>query len=129
VVAAGLADMHVHTWHDDDLTLFLAAGVTTVHNMWGVEQHVTWRSQIARCERLGPTIVTAGSLTDGGPPDWPGSVVLTESGDAEQLVSRQKAIGYDFLKPVSQLSKQAYQALAAAASDTGWCSPVTFRVQ
>src|SRR5215831_10072643 len=26
-VMPGLADMHVHTWHTDDLTLFLAAGV------------------------------------------------------------------------------------------------------
>jgi hypothetical protein len=44
----GLADMHVHTWYDDDRVLFLAAGVTTVRNMWGVPQHLTWQSQIAR---------------------------------------------------------------------------------
>jgi len=54
----GLADMHVHTWVDDDLTMFLAAGVTTVRNMWGIPQHLTWRSQIARGERLGPTIIS-----------------------------------------------------------------------
>jgi Amidohydrolase family len=115
----GLADMHVHTWDEDDLTMFVAAGVTTVRNMWGVRQHLTWRSQIARGERLGPTIVTAGPLIDGEPPDWPGSVVLTDPGGADKLVTAQKAAGYDFLKPVSRLSREAYAALAAAAERHG----------
>ncbi|HTE52866.1 MAG TPA: hypothetical protein VK698_18560, partial [Kofleriaceae bacterium] len=115
----GLADMHVHTWYDDDLTLFLAAGVTTIRNMWGVPQHLTWRSQIARGERLGPTIVTAGSLIDGAPPDWPGSVVLASPQGAEPLVIAQKAAGYDFLKPVSRLTAAAYRALAAAGERHG----------
>jgi hypothetical protein len=115
----GLADMHVHTWSEDDLTMFLAAGVTMIRNMWGVEQHLTWRSQIARGDRLGPTIFTAGSLIDGEPPDWPGSVVLTNPADADQLVIAQKAAGYDFLKPVSRLSREAYAALAAAGKRHG----------
>ena len=115
----GLADMHVHTWSEDDMALFLAAGVTTVRNMWGIEQHVAWRSQIASGKRIGPTLITAGSLIDGEPPDWPGSVVLAQAGNAEQLVLRQKASGYDFLKPVSQLSKPAYAQLAAAAERHG----------
>jgi imidazolonepropionase-like amidohydrolase len=115
----GLADMHVHTWHDDDLTMFVAAGVTTIRNMWGVEQHLAWRSQIARGERLGPTIVTAGALIDGDPPDWPGSAVLRRAEDAEALVAAQKAAGYDFLKPVNQLSRAAYEALAAAGERHG----------
>jgi imidazolonepropionase-like amidohydrolase len=115
----GLADMHVHTWYDDDLTLFLAAGVTTVRNMWGVEQHLRWRSQIARGERLGPTLVTSGALIDGDPPDWPGSLVLRDPADAEQLVIQQKAAGYDFLKSVSKLSAASYEALIAAARRHG----------
>lgn len=115
----GLADMHVHTWRDDDLTMFLAAGVTTIRNMWGIEQHLAWRSQIARGERLGPTIVTAGPLIDGDPPDWPGSVVLLRAEDADAIVAAQKAAGYDFLKSVNQLSRAAYEALAAAAERHG----------
>ena len=115
----GLADMHVHTWDADDLALFLAAGVTTVRNMWGVPQHLTWRSQIARGERLGPTIVTAGALIDGAPPDWPGSIVLTSPDAAEPLVIAQKAAGYDFLKSVSRLTPAAYRALAAAGERHG----------
>ena len=115
----GLADMHVHTWSDDDLTMFLAAGVTTIRNMWGTEQHLAWRSQIARGERLGPTIITAGPLIDGDPPDWPGSVVLTNPDDADKIVTAQKAAGYDFLKSVEQLSRESYEALAAAGKRHG----------
>src|SRR5262249_55123019 len=63
----GLADMHVHTWYDDDLTLFVAAGVTTIRNMWGVPQHLAWRAQVARGERVGPTRITPGPPSDGGP--------------------------------------------------------------
>jgi imidazolonepropionase-like amidohydrolase len=111
----GLADMHVHTWRDDDLSMFVAAGVTTIRNMWGIEQHLRWRSQIARGERLGPTIITAGPLIDGDPPDWPGSTVLTNPADADKVVVEQKAAGYDFLKSVNQLSREAYAALVAAA--------------
>lgn len=115
----GLADMHVHTWYDDDLVLFIAAGVTTIRNMWGVPQHLTWRSQIARGERLGPTIITAGALIDGAPPDWPGSIVLASPDAAEPLVIAQKAAGYDFLKSVARLTPAAYRALAAAGERHG----------
>jgi hypothetical protein len=115
----GLADMHVHTWQEDDMALFLAAGVTTIRNMWGVPQHLAWRAQVARGERLGPTIVTAGSLIDGEPPDWAGSVVLGSPDAAEALVAAQQAAGYDFLKPVSRLTPEAYRALAAAGERHG----------
>ena len=36
----GLVDMHVHTWRDDDLTMFVAAGVTTIRNR--THCPVTW---------------------------------------------------------------------------------------
>jgi hypothetical protein len=114
-VMPGLADMHVHLWNKDDLTLFLAAGVTTVRNMFGAPRHLTWRSQIAAGQWIGPTIVTAGPIIDGDPPVWPGSAVLDDPADADKLVAEQKAAGYDFVKPYSGLSFEAYQALVAAA--------------
>jgi imidazolonepropionase-like amidohydrolase len=115
----GLADMHVHTWMESDLTLFIAAGVTTVRNMFGNDQHLAWRSEIARGERLGPTIVTAGPIIDGEPPVWPGSAVLAKPADADKIVAEQKAQGYDFLKVYSRLSREAYEALAAAGKRQG----------
>jgi imidazolonepropionase-like amidohydrolase len=115
----GLADMHVHIWSENDLTMFLAAGVTTIRNLFGSDLHLSWRSQIARGERLGPTIVTAGPLIDGDPPIWPGSTVLVNPADADKIVADQKAAGYDFLKPYSRLSRPAYEALAAAGKRHG----------
>jgi hypothetical protein len=115
----GLADMHVHVWNKDELTLFLAAGVTTVRNMFGERRHLAWRSQIAAGEWIGPTIVTAGPIIDGDPPVWPASAVLDDPSDADKLVAEQKAAGYDFLKPYARLSFEAYQALAAAAKRHG----------
>jgi hypothetical protein len=109
VADARLTDMHVPTWDEDELTMFVAAGVTTVRNMWGAPQHLTWRSDRTR-RAAGPTIVTAGPLIDGDPPDWPGSVMLTDPAGADALVAEQKAAGYDFLKPVSRLSRAAFAA-------------------
>lgn len=118
-VMPGLADMHVHLGNKDDLTLFLAAGVTTVRNMFGEPRHLTWRSQIAAGAWIGPTIVTAGPIIDGDPPEWPGSAVLDEPADADKIVAEQKAAGYDFLEPNTGLSFEAYQALVAAAKHHG----------
>jgi imidazolonepropionase-like amidohydrolase len=115
----GLADMHVHTWRDDDLTMFVAAGVTTIRNMWGVPEHLLWRSELASGARFGPTLVTAGALIDGDPPDWAGSIVLTNPADADAIVVAQKAAGYDFLKSVNRLTREAYAALVAAAARHG----------
>src|SRR5262249_1400043 len=81
--------------------------------------HLVWRSQIARGEWIGPTIVTAGPIIDGDPPVWPGSTVLDGPADADQVVTEQKAAGYDFLKPYARLSRGAYDALAAAARRHG----------
>ena len=114
-VMPGLADMHVHLWNKDELTLFLAAGVTTVRNMFGDPRHLTWRSQIAAGQWIGPAIVTAGPIIDADPPVWPGSAVLDDPSDAEKIAAEQKAAGYDFLEPYSGLSFDAYQALVAAA--------------
>jgi hypothetical protein len=115
----GLTDMHVHVFGDDQLAMLVAAGVTTVRNMYGSEQHLAWRDRIARGELLGPTIVTAGPLIDGDPPIWPGSTVLVNPADADKVVTDQKAAGYDFLKPYARLSRPAYEALAAAGKRHG----------
>ncbi len=115
----GLADMHVHTFSEHDLTLFVAGGVTTVRVLWGSPQHLAWRAEIARGERLGPSIVTASPIIDGDPPVWPGSIVLTDPAEADRLVGELKAKGYDFLKPYSRLSREAYDALVAAGKKHG----------
>jgi len=115
----GLADMHVHIQQPEDLTMFVAAGVTTVRNMWGMEMHLEMREKISRGELLGPRIVTAGPILDGDPPVWPGSEVVTDPASAEQIVADQAKAGYDFIKPYSGLTAPVYDALVAAAKGHG----------
>jgi imidazolonepropionase-like amidohydrolase len=117
----GLADMHVHLPHDADgnpgmLGLFVANGVTTVRNMWGIPVHLQWRSQIAAGELHGPTIYTTGPITDGDPPLWPGSALVTEPEQAEPELLAQKAAGYDAMKVMTNLRPEVYDAILAASA-------------
>lgn len=115
----GLADMHVHLWMEDDLTLFVANGVTTVRNMFGSPQQLAWREEIAANQRFGPRLYTAGPIIDGNPPVWPGSTVLVDPAKAEAVVLAQKEAGYDFLKAYSRLPAAAFHALAEAGKKHG----------
>lgn len=115
----GLADMHVHVWDEDDLTLLLANGVTTVRNMYGAPLHLAWRKKIEAGELVGPSIYTAGPIVDGNPPVWPGSTVLTDPAKAEAVVLEQKEAGYDFLKVYARLPLDAYDELLRAAKKHG----------
>lgn len=112
----GLADMHVHILIADQLTLFVANGVTTVRNMVGTPVHLFWRDQIGKGDLLGPTIYTAGPMIDGSPPAFPFfSAVVKTPKQARRVVAAQKEAGYDFLKVFNGVPKDAYDALMEAA--------------
>lgn len=67
----GLADMHAHLNLDPDpdfMRLFLAEGVTTIRNLNALPDHLEWRDQVMRGDRIGPTIYTSGPVIV-GPPD------------------------------------------------------------
>jgi Amidohydrolase family len=118
----GLADMHVHLPHNADagpgvLELFVANGVTTVRNMWGVPVHLQWRSRVAAGEMLGPTIYTTGPITDGDPPLWPGSALVTEPEQAEPELLAQRAAGYDAMKVMTNLRPEVYEAILVASEE------------
>ena len=115
----GLADMHVHLWNPQHLTLFLAHGVTLVRNMWGSPMHLGWRESLASGETFGPALVTAGPLTDGDPPIWPGSAVALTPEEAEDLVDAAADQGYDVFKVYNRLKPEVYEALTARAAERG----------
>ena len=115
----GLADMHVHTWRDADLPLFVAYGVTTVRNMFGRPVQLDMRRRIQSGQLLGPTIVTAGPILDGDPPVWNGSQVVTSSASAIRAARGQQNAGYDFLKVYVGLQAPVYEALLAEAARLG----------
>jgi imidazolonepropionase-like amidohydrolase len=67
----GLSDMHMHFNYDPDpdfMRLFVAEGITTVRNLAALPEHLKWKEEVIRGERIGPTIYTAGPLIV-GPPD------------------------------------------------------------
>ncbi|HIK95826.1 MAG TPA: hypothetical protein EYG03_28095 [Planctomycetes bacterium] len=111
----GLVDMHVHPGSTQQLTLFVANGVTTVCNMFGSPMHVKWRDEIAQGVRLGPTIYTAGPIVDGRPAKWPNSREVSTPEDARKAVREHVERGYDFIKVYGGISADVYSALVDAA--------------
>ena len=106
----GLADMHAHTWEEEDFPLLLANGVTTIRNMFGGRTHLRWKERLATGELASPSIYTAGPIIDGNPPIWPGAIV-ENAAQARRTVSDQHAAGYDFVKVYARLSREAYDAV------------------
>ncbi|MGH6694688.1 amidohydrolase family protein [Sphingopyxis sp.] len=116
----GLADMHNHVTSRDDLALLLANGVTTMLNMGESTNAFAGRTRIAvnRGEVPGPQIFTA--LAVDGNPQY-GHLVIDTPADARAIVGIARANGYSFIKVYTNLSADAFAALAdeAKAQDIG----------
>jgi imidazolonepropionase-like amidohydrolase len=112
----GLADMHVHLGFDQKdneafLKLFLANGVTTVVNLFGLPSHLKLREQLAKREIIGPTLYTSGTFVN-----EPSHKTIE---DVERAVILQKKAGYDFLKIHGELSLPVYRHLLDVARREG----------
>ncbi len=101
----GLADMHVHVYVPQELTLYVVNGVTTVFDLNGRPAYLDWRRKIGDGRLLGPTIYSAGPTFDH--PRTPEEAVAE--------VDRQAAAGYDAVKIYNQVSAAEYPALTAEA--------------
>jgi len=107
----GLIDNHVHLFDPRDLPLYLAHGVTTVRNMKGTPFHLELRDELARGERVGPRLFTAGPFVnepDVRTPEQVEAAVLTQ---AEQ--------GYDCIKVHGALQEESYSRLVEIAEEQG----------
>ncbi len=120
----GLSDMHVHLTaagepggsRDFMIPLLLANGITSVRDMGGyLESLLPLRDEIEKGKRVGPRIFLAGPYLDGNPPAFQPSLTVTNKvqavSDVHDLVRR----GVDFIKVQSNLSRDAYFAIAEAA--------------
>lgn len=112
----GLIDSHVHIKEQDPLLLFLAAGVTTVQNMAGRPFHLDMRARVNAGTLLGPRILTAGPTT--------AEVGISTPAEAESLVAKQFALGYDAIKQYGgsgngNLTPETYHALVVATHAKG----------
>src|SRR5688500_10069501 len=110
----GFADMHVHTFHRDELQLFLAHGITTIRNLHGTRTHLAWRDSISQRLLTGPRIFTSGPIIDGDPPNRPTNRVITTAAAADSIVRAHKAAGYDEIKIYDNVSPVVYEALVTA---------------
>jgi imidazolonepropionase-like amidohydrolase len=134
----GLADMHVHFIrpaaagqfqpsasndyaHENQALalLFVANGITTVRNMWGHPAVNDFAKEVDAGHILGPHTYSTGPVTDGNPSFWAGARVVETREQAEEAVRSDKQAGYIAVKVVDRLSKEAYQALVAAAREQG----------
>jgi imidazolonepropionase-like amidohydrolase len=114
----GLVDMHVHL-NREDLTTYLAFGITTVRNMWGFPNVWAMMREIEAGETVGPTIFTVSSGLDGTPPKWPLTQLVMDATAADGVVEAQWQAGYRTLKVYQDLRPQAYDSIVAAARRRG----------
>ncbi len=122
-LAPGIMDMHTHPVIDDDLTLALAHGVTTMRVMWGNPMTLQQRAGVESGQIPGPRIVTAGDLIDGEPAIWAESGLPAKSyvdaAAMDAMVAGEKAAGYDFVKTYSRLTPEVFGAILAAGNKHG----------
>lgn len=114
----GLADMHNHVTTRDDLSLLLANGVTTMLNMGEATNAFAGRTRIAvnKGGVPGPQIFTA-FVVDGDPQY--GHFVVRTADEARAIVRLAKTNGYGFMKVYTNLSAEAFGALADEAKRQG----------
>src|SRR5580704_741984 len=117
----GLVDMHVHLTGAGEptgsrefiLPLLLANGITTVRDMGGnLESLIALRHEIEHGQLQAPRIFFAGPYLDGQPPFFQPSLVVTNSAEATADVHSLISQGADFIKVQSNLSRDAYFAIA-----------------
>ncbi len=120
----GLADMHVHLTGAGEpggsrkfmIPLLLANGVTTARDMGSyLDSLLALRKEIAEGKRLGPQIYTPGPYLDGSPPSFQPSLIVTNRAEANEDVHQLVQRGVPFIKVQSNLSPEAYFAIADAA--------------
>ena len=118
----GLWDMHVHITFTTELALpaFVANGVTGVRDMGGdLEQLNALRDAIRRRDRIGPRIIRAGPTVDGYKGGLEHRWVVASSGDGRKAVIELSEKQVDFIKIHNAVPREAYFALAEAASRHG----------
>ena len=109
----GLIDMHVHNSSEqdgvNDLTIYLANGVTSIRFMWGSSTLLRWRQLVREGTLRGPAIYTVSPGMDG--PGAPFSTPITSPEEARELVALYAAAGYDALKVYNSLTPDVFTAI------------------
>ncbi|QUH21228.1 amidohydrolase family protein [Alkaliphilus sp. B6464] len=116
----GLVDMHVHQWrYSGEEILYLANGITSIQNMWGLPQDLEMRAAINDRRFLGPRIFTTGPIMDGPNPIWKDSVALETPEEARKAVISVQEDGYDAVKVYERLPVEVYEEIMKTAEEIG----------
>ncbi len=121
----GLWDMHVHlgSYRERALPLFLANGVTTIRELGGDLKTSGYLRQEVRAGRmLGPDVLLAGPTLDSplATKAWPsGRAAVPTPAVARQVVDSLAAIGVDVIKVHSSTPRAAYFAILDQARQRG----------
>jgi len=126
----GLWDMHVHTGDADIFfPLYVANGITGIRDMGGgleqssgnqsikFEKLAQWRNEVKNGNRIGPEILLAGSMVDGTPSFWPGSIEVTDSLSIYEAIKSKKKLGVDFIKVYHNLNGEQLRLIAQVAKE------------
>ena len=122
----GLWDMHVHVFNTDRagsdnsseylFPLLVANGVVGIRDMWSDPEDIQlagrWNTEIEAGRLLGPRVMVSSRIVDGEPPSLPFSLVVRNAEEAREAVRELKAAGAGFIKVDSNLSRDAYFAIA-----------------
>lgn len=114
-LSPGLADMHVHVWDDYELGLYLAKGVTTLRNMWGMPFHLRMKERINSKEIYAPLFFTASPKLTGPEDEGIDKKRVKDAKDGRRLVAKYKKQGYDYIKTYAGLPKDIFDAIKTEA--------------
>lgn len=118
-VIPGLWDMHTHAFGKYEMAfpLLLANGVTGIRNMHTTAENpmqllASIRKSLNDKTILGPRLVANGQIVDGEPAYWPATYIVHDAAEARIAVDTLIRSGGDFIKVYSNLSRDAYFAIA-----------------
>ncbi len=119
----GLADLHVHLRHEDELVNYVAWGVTTVMHLGGTgeigQRQLDYRDEVRAGARLGPNIYTTDRILDGDPAIATGAHSVRTESEARQIVGDLAANGFDFVKIYNNVSQPVFDAIVDEARRHG----------
>lgn len=127
----GLFDMHAHFFYEQgdhvntseqELKLMLANGLTTVRIMAGHPSYLENRAKVKEGVWAGPELFVASPQFVGRwpwPPDFKNFEIVDTKEKGAAAVRQYKEQGYDAIKISFMVKKDIYDAVVAAAKETG----------
>lgn len=118
-MSPGLIDMHVHVWDKYELGLYLANGVTTLRNLWGMPQHLRMRKEINEGKIIGPMFFTSSPKLTGKSDPGADKIQISTPEEAKKSVIQYQKRGYDFIKIYAGLTGDLFEAIKEQSKISG----------